>query len=324
MDNEKKIDITLTDVTKVFQLGLWKKKTAVSQVTFAVPRGEIVGLLGPNGSGKSTIMKMILGFLRPTHGEILICGYTPQQQISRSLIGYLPENPRFQKFLSAREVLRYYGRLVGLEGQALRSRIDELLTLVNLKAAADERNQGYSKGMIQRLAVAQALLAQPRILIFDEPMSGLDPLGRMEIRELIQRIKEEMPSTTMFLSTHILSDVERLCASVILLHRGKLKRYCSIQELMLEDTNRFDLVVRELPPPLEKRYKEEQTIHPSPLGFSMVVEGTDELIQVLTELRKFGAKVVGVFSQRTSLEEALFREVNQAEQREKESLKEAM
>ena len=174
-------DITLTDVTKIFRLGVFKTKVGVKGLTLNVPRGKVIGLLGPNGSGKSTTIKMILGFLRPTSGEILVCGHPADQKVARSFLGYLPENPRFQKFLTAKDVLDYYGGLLRLKGLQLEKRVEYLLELVNLKHAALERVQGFSKGMTQRLAIAQSLLHQPRILIFDEPMSGLDPIGRLEI-----------------------------------------------------------------------------------------------------------------------------------------------
>lgn len=240
-------DISLTDVYKTYPLGLWKKKEAVCGVSFAVPRGEVVGLLGPNGSGKSTILKMTLGFIRPTAGEILVCGHAPSERQSRSFVGYLPENPRFQKFLTAREVLRYYGALCRLERSALSKRVDELLELVALTDAGNERIAGFSKGMVQRLAMAQALLARPRILLFDEPMSGLDPLGRMELRQLIARIHDEMPEATIFFSSHVLSDVEQLCASVVLLSKGKLKSFSRIDELLGARTEAYELTVRGVP-----------------------------------------------------------------------------
>lgn len=310
-------DITLTDVTKTFPLGVWKKKTAVDSVTFMVPRGEIVGLLGPNGSGKSTILKMVLGFLRPTRGEILICGTEPSDKRSRRLVGYLPENPRFPRFLTGREALSYYGRLLGLTGAELNRRIDEVLGLVGLRAGA-ERTQGYSKGMTQRLALAQAILARPRVLILDEPMSGLDPIGRIEIRALIGRVHAEMQGTTIFFSTHILTDVERLCSSVLVLRQGKLQRHCSLEELLHIDAEHFDVYCRDLQGAALESARRWGPVEKSPAGETLTVAGVETLVSALKDLKGAGARVLGVFSRRKSLEDALFREAAETAEPRKE------
>lgn len=304
--NYNEFDISFTDVHKTYALGLWKKKEAVKGVSFVVPRGEVVGLLGPNGSGKSSILKMALGFIRPTSGEILICGHSPRERRSRSFVGYLPENPRFQRFLNARDILAYYGMLCGLERTQLSRKVPELLELVGLKDASLERISGYSKGMVQRLAMAQALLATPKILIFDEPMSGLDPLGRMELRGLIARIHEEMPQSTIFFSSHVLSDVEQLCASVVLLSQGKLKSFSRIDELLGERAESYEITVREVPLEKLKASHLSKSLRTSPLGHTLTLESTEELMHVLQELKAMDAQVVGVFSQRASLEQKLF------------------
>ncbi|MCB0403725.1 MAG: ABC transporter ATP-binding protein [Bdellovibrionales bacterium] len=316
--NEFPFDISLTDVSKTYPLGLWKKKEAVRGVSFAVPRGEVVGLLGPNGSGKSTILKMSLGFIRPTAGEILVCGHPPSERQSRAFVGYLPENPRFQKFLSAKEVLFYYGTLCRLEKSELSKRVDELLDLVGLSDARAERIAGFSKGMVQRLAMAQALLSRPRILLFDEPMSGLDPLGRLELRRLIGRIHEEMPEATIFFSSHVLSDVEQLCASVILLSKGELKNFCRIDELLGGRSEAYEVTARGLP--AEHSTTWGKRIRRSPLGETWSIEGTDELLAALNDLKTMGAQVVGVFSQRASLEQKLFGKTSVQEARTPEGV----
>jgi len=301
--------ISLTAVTKIFRTGVVKKKTAIEDLTFTVNPGEVVGLLGANGSGKSTTIKLILGFLKPTQGEILVCGHSAEERLSRSRVGYLPENPRFQKFLTANNLLAYYGRLMGLGGDELGRRIDYLLDLVNLRHAGPERVQGFSKGMTQRLAIAQSLLNQPSLLIFDEPMSGLDMLGRMEIRKLIGDVHQEFPNTTIFFSTHILADVEHLCSSVILLKKGRLTQQCAIEDLLDDETQRFELLVNHLPTSLQEKWIKEKGAKASPSGLSVNVQGTDLLIEHLQQLRNAGAKVVGLTSQRKSLEEALFSDI---------------
>lgn len=300
--------IRLTNVTKIFKLGLTKTKTAVDDLSLSVPRGKVIGLLGPNGSGKSTSIKMVMGFLKPTQGEITVCGHATTDKQARRHIGYLPENPRFQKFLKGRELLHYYGSLHQISGIELKKRADYFLELVGLKFAADERVQGYSKGMTQRLALAQALINKPSLLIFDEPMSGLDPLGRMEIRKLIAQIHQEMPDSTIFFSSHILEDVEQLCSMVALLRKGKLKTYCSIEELVLNEEQRFDITVRGIneqeAAKLAKTYETRNTA----IGMSMTISGADNLAKELERLRQIGATIVGVQSQKRKLEQALFRD----------------
>lgn len=295
MTMNEQTDISIEHVTKIFKTGMGKKKIGVSDLTLQVPKGQVVGLLGPNGSGKSTTIKMILGFLKPNKGTIRVCGHEVPSKITRSFIGYLPENPRFPKFLSGRTLLKFYGGLLSLSGKTLETRIDFLLDLVNLKSASHEKVQGYSKGMTQRLAIAQALLNEPRLLIFDEPMSGLDPLGRRDIRNLISRIHQELPQATIFFSSHILEDIEQLCSMVALLKKGTLQKICSIEELLKMEGQRFEVAVRT--PNLESRF------------FS----GSDDLVQFLNESKQKGYLISQISSVRLSLEEALFRDDKQSQ-----------
>jgi ABC-2 type transport system ATP-binding protein len=311
-------DICFTGVTKIFRIGIFKQKTAIEDVTFGVSPGEVVGLLGPNGSGKSTVIKLTLGFLKPTKGEILVGGQSNASRLSRSIIGYLPENPRFQKFLTGAQVLNYYGGLLGLKGTALKTRCEHLLELVSLQKASRERIQGYSKGMTQRLAIAQSLLNRPRLVIFDEPMSGLDPLGRIEIRNLMLQIRSELPNTTLFFSTHILSDVEQLCTSVILLKKGHLTKQCRIEELIGGDRQRFEITIKA---PDNLSSSDFFRSHPgvtTPMGLTLNTEGPDGLFSHLEQLKKLGVSVVGINSRRISLEEALFADSKITEVRNRE------
>lgn len=301
-------DIVLTDLTKIFQTGIFKRKVGVENLSLSIPRGEIVGLLGANGSGKSTTLKMVLGFLKPTRGQILICGKKAGTRESRSLLGYLPENPRFQRFLTGQDTLSYFGHLHGMSGSALKNRIAQLLDLVGLEKAGQERVHGYSKGMTQRLAIAQSLLNEPKILIFDEPMSGLDPLGRIEIRDLIARIHSEMRQATIFFTTHILSDVEALCSSVALLKKGHLEVFCPIAELLNQDCENYQVLTSEIPPNFRARYLEEWNGSLSPLGMAFAIQGTEKLLQLLADLRKNQVKILGLNSKHRGLEEALFSE----------------
>lgn len=287
-------DILIQGVSKIFKTGLGTSKVGVENLNLEVPRGRVIGLLGPNGSGKSTTIKMVLGFLKPTTGTIWVCGQQVPNRESRSFIGYLPENPRFPKFLSGHTLLKFYGSLLALSGQDLNKRIDFLLDLVNLKAAAKEKVQGYSKGMTQRLAIAQALLNKPRLLIFDEPMSGLDPLGRRDIRSLIGRIHSELPDATIFFSSHILEDIEQLCSMVALLKKGRLQTFCSLDELLRTDSTKYEVTLRG---PAETEVK--------------TFNGTDELVDFLSQSK--GQEISSINSRRKTLEEALFRDEQSGE-----------
>lgn len=282
-------DISIKGVSKTFHTGFGRKKTGVVDLSLEVPRGQVIGLLGPNGSGKSTTLKMVLGFLKPSKGEIWVCGHPVPSKISRSVIGYLPENPRFPKFMSGHDLLVFYGRLLGLGGAALQKRIDYLLDLVSLKHAKAEKVQGYSKGMTQRLAIAQSLLNSPRLLIFDEPMSGLDPLGRRDIRDLIAKIHQEFPDSTIFFSSHILEDVERLCSVVALLKKGRLQKFGAMEELLSTESQKFEILVKNDPLP-------------------KILQSTEELISCLSDLKKQGKEITTLHSQRMSLETALFKD----------------
>ena len=300
-----KDSIVITDLSKSFKVGLFGKKVGVRSLSLAIPSGEVIGLLGPNGSGKSTTIKLILNFLRPDRGEILVCGHPSQEKSARQFLGYLPENPRFQKFLKGKEILAYYGRLLGLSGKELVSRCHELLELVSLSHAANEKVHGYSKGMTQRLAIAQALIHRPPVLILDEPMSGLDPIGRIEIRKLITRIHEEMPNATLFFSTHVLTDVEELCSSVALLRKGELVAFNSIQALLETHELRYEVLLKDLPEPLMKKY--DGMCKKSAVGNVLTLEGTTRLMSELEEIKKLGGEVVAIHSARRKLEEALFK-----------------
>lgn len=300
--------IWIEGVTKVFEVGPWKKRTAVSDLTLSIPKGQIVGLLGANGSGKSTTMKMILGFLRPNTGSIKVCGETAGTIRSRRLIGYLPENPKFQRFLTADTALQYFGKLLGLSRAERDRRVDQLLQLVNLNHARKDRVSGYSKGMTQRLAIAQSLYTEPPLLIFDEPMSGLDPLGRMEIRRLITRIREEMPHTTLVFSSHVLADVEELCSSVAVMKKGKLQAHCNIEELISREANRYQLTVTSADESSSQKLREKYAARSTPLGLSFFIDGTEKLMDGLAELERLGGSLVNLTSQRHRLEQALFAE----------------
>lgn len=200
-----------------------KSNTAVVNLSLAIAPGEVFGFLGPNGAGKSTTIKLLLHFLKPDSGSLHILGKTVGRDEFRHLIGYLSEFPFFYDHFTARETLRLSGRLSGIGLKLINQRIDFLVERMNLAAAADRRVGGFSKGMKQRLGMANALIHDPQILIFDEPMSGLDPVGRHQIKKLIGELKEQ--GKTIFFSSHILSDVESLCDRIGIINKGVLL-YC--------------------------------------------------------------------------------------------------
>jgi len=205
-------------------------KIALNSLDLEVNTGEVFGFLGPNGAGKTTTINVLLGFVPPTSGSASLFGIDVRQPIARQRIGYLPEMTYYYKFLTAEELLRFYARIFGLSRTEADTRIDRLLKLVELEPARKRPIKSYSKGMQQRVGLAQALINDPDLLILDEPTSGLDPLGRMKVREIIQRLKNE--GKTVFFSSHELGEVETVCDRVSIIHQGELKAIGSVSEVM--------------------------------------------------------------------------------------------
>jgi ABC-2 type transport system ATP-binding protein len=203
---------------------------AVDNLSLEVRPGEVYGLLGPNGSGKSTAMKVVLGLVPPSSGSTEIFGRDSRTVPARESVGYLPENPYFYKFLTGEETVRFFGRLCGLRGKPLRDRAAELLALVRLEEARNRRLAGYSKGMLQRIGLAQALIGDPRLLVLDEPTAGVDPAGSREIRDLILDLKSR--GITVLLCSHLLEQVQEICDRVGILHRGRLLREGPLDQLI--------------------------------------------------------------------------------------------
>jgi ABC-2 type transport system ATP-binding protein len=217
---------------------------AVDDVSLRIEAGEVYGLIGPNGSGKSTTMKALLGLIAPTSGRCAIFGKDSLQVDSRNDVGFLPENPYFYKHLTGGETLRFYGRLCGLGGKLLNARVDELLSLVDLTNARDRRIGGYSKGMLQRIGLAQALIQEPRLVILDEPTAGVDPVGSRQIRDLILTLKER--GITVFLCSHLLEQVQEVCDHVGIIFRGKMIREGRLEDLIaIEDQT--EIVLKDAP-----------------------------------------------------------------------------
>jgi ABC-2 type transport system ATP-binding protein len=210
-------------------------KVAVKGLTLAVQRGEVFGFLGPNGAGKTSTMNVLLGFVPPTSGRALLFGVDAREPKSRARIGYLPELTYYYRFLSIEELLRFYAKIFRIPRAEADRRIDELIKLLEMDHARKRQIKTYSKGMQQRAGLAQALINDPDLLILDEPTSGLDPLGRMQVRSIIQRLKDK--GKTVFFSSHELGEVESVCDRVAIMHQGELKAEGPVAELVGHNQN---------------------------------------------------------------------------------------
>ena len=234
--------VVVHGLTKIFPVPFHPTRgvLAVKDLSLRIEPGEVYGLLGPNGSGKSTTLKIILGLVSPTRGRTEIFGRDSRLVESREAVGFLPENPYFYKYLTGAETLRFFGRLCGMTGATLKSRVNELLDLVGLNKARDRRLGTYSKGMLQRIGLAQALIHDPRLVVLDEPTAGVDPAGSREIRDLIMDLKRR--GITVLLSSHLLAQAQEICDRIGILADGVLVREGRLQELIAIE-NQTELVI---------------------------------------------------------------------------------
>ncbi|HJT81367.1 MAG TPA: ABC transporter ATP-binding protein [Chthoniobacterales bacterium] len=233
--------VSVRSLTKIYPLPFRRGQVrAVRDLNLEIDPGQVYGLLGPNGSGKSTTLKTILGLVWPSSGETRIFGKSSREVASRAEVGFLPENPYFYKYLTAEETLRFFGRLSGLDRKSLPRRIDELLGIVGLTAARKRRLATYSKGMLQRIGLAQAMIHNPRLLVLDEPTAGVDPVGSREICNLILSLKSQ--GITVLLSSHLLAQAQEICDRVAILAEGILVREGRLEDL-ISRANQTDVVV---------------------------------------------------------------------------------
>jgi ABC-2 type transport system ATP-binding protein len=223
--------IEILGLEKTYMVGFWRKrpKCALSPLQLTVEDGEIFGFLGPNGAGKTTTLKLLMGLVFPTAGTARILGREWTDPSVKAQIGFLPEQPYFYDYLTAHELLEYYGQLSGVPAKQRKPRVDQVLEQVGLRDVQGVQLRKFSKGMLQRVGIAQAILHNPKLVFFDEPMSGLDPMGRREVRDLMEQLKHE--GKTVFFSTHILSDAEALCDRVAIIHKGELRGVGAIEDL---------------------------------------------------------------------------------------------
>lgn len=226
-----KIAVQVSGLTKLYPVPMRRQKVvAVKDLNLTVQEGEVYGLLGPNGSGKSTTLKILLGLVTATEGKTEIFGQDSRDYKSHAQVGFLPENPYFYKFLTAEETLNFYGKICGLSGKKLKDRITELLALVGLEDARHRRVGGFSKGMLQRVGLAQALIQDPQLLVLDEPTAGVDPLGSRQIRDLILELKNR--GKTVLLTSHLLEQVQEVCDRVGIMARGVMLREGRLEDLI--------------------------------------------------------------------------------------------
>ena len=301
--------IKIEHLHKTYRSGfLMKPKLALKDVSFSVEPGQVYGFIGPNGAGKSTTIKVLTGLLNYDSGTVLVNGISPRNVKSRRYIGYSPEQPYFYDYLTGRELLRFYGKLVGLDGAELEKRIGWALDLLHAnKDWIDRRLRSYSKGMMQRVGIAQAILSKPKLLILDEPMSGLDPMGRRDVREAIMELNRD--GVTIFYSSHLLSDVESISHKVAMIVDGKIVREGTVDEITESCGVEYHVRIRGAIP--EKDLPEGVTPAGHPEEFVCADDASrDRLLHFCLEK---GIAVEKMDHKRPSLEDILTEEIARAD-----------
>ena len=297
--------IETIELTKDYAVGFWRKRPrrVLDGLSLQVEAGEVFGFLGPNGAGKTTTLKLLLQLVFPTSGDARVLGRPPGDLAAKRRLGYLPENPYFYDYLTAEELLNYFGGLLGLRGPARAKRVSSLLDEVGIGADRRLQLRKFSKGMLQRVGIAQALLNEPELVIFDEPMSGLDPLGRRDVRQLILRLRDR--GCTVFFSSHVLSDAETLCGRVAILAKGRLVASGRLSEILAFGVHGWELVVADVRDDVIAKHRARCT-RALPIGggrfaLELPVETPPE--QLLAELVAEGARLVSLNPLRETLED---------------------
>jgi ABC-2 type transport system ATP-binding protein len=300
--------IEIDGLTKDYEIGLLKKRRvrALDHLSLTIRRGEIFGFLGPNGAGKTTTLKLLMRLIYPTAGTARILGQPIEEVATHARIGYLPENPYFYDYLSGRELLEYTGALFSLSKQQSRLRAAELVNLVGLDGErADRQLRKYSKGMLQRIGIAQALVNDPEIVFMDEPMSGLDPLGRREIRDLLLVLRRQ--NKTIFFSSHILSDVETLCDRAAIMTNGKLLRCGTVEELTAQDETTLEIVAVGADLTAFNAQRQAiaslQSLSSTPNGIQIQISDEADIEPTLALIRQCNGHLVSINPKRRTLED---------------------
>jgi ABC-2 type transport system ATP-binding protein len=298
--------VEITNLTKDYEVGFWRKRKvrALDDLSLSIDEGQIFGFLGANGAGKTTTLKLLMRLIFPTGGSARILGHDIHDVRMHRRIGYLPENPYFYDYLTARELVEYCAELFGLDSAERRKRAADLLARVKLDEKRwDTQLRKFSKGMLQRVGLAQSLVNDPEIVFLDEPMSGLDPVGRREVRDLIAALRDE--GKTVFMCSHILSDIEVLCDRVAILKRGRLALAGFWDELRArpDDPHQMEVMATGVDAATLKQHLANGHITPTPRGLRIEISAENEIEEVLAALRKTGGKVVSVQPIKQSLEE---------------------
>jgi ABC-2 type transport system ATP-binding protein len=301
--------IEIRDLCKDYSVGFWRKrkKCALRPLCLTVEQGEIFGYLGPNGAGKTTTLKLLMGLIFPSGGSARILGMESDDTRLKAQIGFLPEQPYFYDYLTASELLQYYAQLSGVPGRERNRRTEQMLERVGLADAGRTQLRKLSKGMLQRVGIAQAILHQPKVVFLDEPMSGLDPIGRREVRDLMLELKEA--GTTVFFSTHILADAEALCDRVAILHKGELRGVGTVDELTARTQGRVEVVwqgraASEAISRFAECHSTGETVR------ATIAES--ELDRALESLRRAGGRLISVTPVRVTLEDYFIEKLAEA------------
>ena len=313
--------IEILDLEKSYLVGFWRKrpKLALRPLRLTIEEGEVFGFLGPNGAGKTTTLKLLMGLVFPTAGSARILGLEMDDARVKSQIGFLPEQPYFYDYLTARELLDYYGQLSGVPAKGRAARVEQMLARVGLSNSAGMQLRKFSKGMLQRVGLAQAILHDPKVVFLDEPMSGLDPMGRREVRDLIQQLRSE--GKTVFFSTHILSDAEALCDRVGIIHQGELRGVGAVAELTAQTRGKIEIIfyaqAQRVPAGLTS-LGAEASLSGDMVNAVLPEEQQDAALEVL---RRDGLKLISLTPVRNSLEEYYIQKLRPTEGRKEEDRK---
>jgi ABC-2 type transport system ATP-binding protein len=301
------IAIDILGLEKTYSVGFWRKKPrcALRPLHLSVEEGEIFGFLGPNGAGKTTTLKMLMGLVYPTAGSAKILGMDINDQRMKAQIGFLPEQPYFYDYLTAGELLNYYAQLSGVASKERERKVREVLERVGLPDVIKVQLRKFSKGMLQRVGIAQAILHDPRIVFFDEPMSGLDPMGRREVRDLMEELKHE--GKTVFFSTHILSDAEALCDRVAIIHLGELRSVGAVADLTSSIEGKIELIWHGQKVPASLKALGADCYVTGDTVRAVLLEGNQDA--ALEALRREQLRIVSLIPVRTSLEEYFVRKL---------------
>ncbi len=310
--------IQVEELSKDYFVGFWRPKPyrALDRLTFSVDEGEVFGFLGPNGAGKSTTLKLLMGLIFPTSGTARILGKPVGDLSMRRRIGFLPENPYFYDYLTAEELLSYYAGLSSIDSPAREKRVSQVLDQVGIGAERRMRLRSYSKGMIQRVGVAQALVAEPDVVFFDEPMSGLDPLGRRDLRQLMLQLRDR--GCTVFFSSHILADAEALCSRVAIVAQGRLVGEGRLNDLVEFERRGWELVVSNVPQDLKDRLQRQAmkitALSDNRYTLELPADAVPEVI--VPDLANHGVRIVSLNPIRATLEDYFVTAVREAAPRD--------